>query len=244
MQVTNNAVELKRLGEAIQVSVRESSRAKVVSVRINHRGLELVVPRGASRDKAYQFLLQQELWIREKLADRNICLAAPTMTYKKIPLLGVAYDIRYSNVERECGVVKSNNVLTVYAPFASANDVLKQYLKVEALREIMSSLTSLAEEYKFKPYGKVVVRDVVSRWGSCSSRGNLSFNWRIIFTPREVFYYVVVHEFCHLKELNHGKKFWSWVAKLCPDYLSAISWLKKNSYHLHQYFSNVQGGSD
>jgi predicted metal-dependent hydrolase len=69
-------------------------------------------------------------------------------------------------------------------------------------------------------YTRVAVRNQRRRWGSCSSLGNLNFNYRLIFLPRHLCDYVIVHELCHLKELNHGPNFWAEVAKVLPEYLA------------------------
>jgi predicted metal-dependent hydrolase len=73
------------------------------------------------------------------------------------------------------------------------------------------------------------VRNQRSRWGSCSRRGTISLNWRLIQTPVSVRDYVILHELAHLKEMNHSKRFWREVARLCPDYKEAENWLKRHS---------------
>lgn len=77
-------------------------------------------------------------------------------------------------------------------------------------------------------YNKLTIRNQVSLWGSCSSKGNLSFNCLLLLTPPEVIDYVVVHELCHRKHMNHSKIFWSEVLKVLPNYKAAKKWLKDN----------------
>ena len=77
-------------------------------------------------------------------------------------------------------------------------------------------------------YGTVTIRSQRSRWGSCSGKGNLNFNCLLMLTPPEVVDYVVVHELCHRKELNHSPRFWAEVEKILPDYRTPRSWLKEN----------------
>ncbi len=76
-------------------------------------------------------------------------------------------------------------------------------------------------------YGRITIRNQVSRWGSCSAKGNLNFNCLLMLCPAEVMDYVVVHELCHLKEMNHSKKFWSEVSRFCPEYEQHKRWLKE-----------------
>ncbi len=77
-------------------------------------------------------------------------------------------------------------------------------------------------------YGRITIRSQRTRWGSCSAKGNLNFNCLLMLCPEEVRDYVVIHELCHRKELNHSPGFWAEVAKVCPDYTQHKSWLKEN----------------
>ena len=75
-------------------------------------------------------------------------------------------------------------------------------------------------------YGRITIRNQRTRWGSCSSKGNLNFNFLLVLVPAEVRDYVVVHELCHLKEMNHSKDFWNLVEGILPDYRTHRKWLK------------------
>ena len=84
-------------------------------------------------------------------------------------------------------------------------------------------------------HGRITIKDQRTCWGSCSARGNLNFNWRLILMPEEILDYVVVHELAHLKQLNHSPKFWSIVGEILPDYKVRRKWLKENGgYFIRQ----------
>ncbi len=81
-------------------------------------------------------------------------------------------------------------------------------------------------------YGRITIRNQKTRWGSCSSKGNLNFNCLLMKAPKEVLDYVVVHELAHRKEMNHSQRFWKEVEKICPDYKEHVRWLKENGHRL------------
>ena len=81
-------------------------------------------------------------------------------------------------------------------------------------------------------YGRITIRHQKTRWGSCSAKGNLNFNCLLMLAPPRVLDYVVVHELCHRKEMNHSAAFWTLVASFCPDYRQSQKWLKENGADL------------
>jgi len=100
--------------------------------------------------------------------------------------------------------------------------------KKAARKLVVQKLEHWNKFYDFT-WGRVAIRDQSSRWGSCSSRGNLNFNWKILHLPLELQDYLIVHELCHLENPNHSKKFWSTVAETLPDYKVHRKRLKKLS---------------
>jgi predicted metal-dependent hydrolase len=84
-------------------------------------------------------------------------------------------------------------------------------------------------------YTRISLRDQRSRWGSCSTTGTLSFNWRLVLAPHDVLDYVVVHEICHLVEMNHGPGFWALVSRRRPGYLEAKVWLDEHGWEILAY---------
>ena len=108
--------------------------------------------------------------------------------------------------------------------------------KVIALAEEALKVIPERVEYFAKvigvTYGKITIRNQKTRWGSCSSKGNLNFNCLLMLAPPEVLDYVVVHELCHRKQMNHSKAFWAEVEKVCPDYKAAKKWLKEEGSQL------------
>ena len=83
-------------------------------------------------------------------------------------------------------------------------------------------------------HGRVLIKSQRTLWGSCSAKGNLNFNWRLAFAPRQVLDYVVIHELAHLRELNHSKRFWAMVEKYCPDFRVNRRWLHDNQRAIYR----------
>ena len=103
--------------------------------------------------------------------------------------------------------------------------------KIKALADQALEIIPTRVEYFARiigvTYGNITIRNQKTRWGSCSSKGNLNFNCLLMLAPPEVLDYVVVHELCHRKQMNHSKAFWSEVEKVFPDYKKSIKWLKE-----------------
>lgn len=110
------------------------------------------------------------------------------------------------------------------------NDDIKE-LADKALAYIPGRVEYFAKQMGVT-YGRITIRNQKTRWGSCSSKGNLNFNCLLMLTPPEIIDYVVVHELCHRKEMNHSKSFWSEVEKVLPNYRESLRWLKEEGRHI------------
>jgi predicted metal-dependent hydrolase len=107
--------------------------------------------------------------------------------------------------------------------------------EVEARRAARELVTMVCEDEAQAlgvRWSRIEIRDQKSRWGSCSTRGTLSFNWRLVLAPYEVLDYVVVHELCHLREANHSRRFWKLVETRRPDWRRQRDWLHEHGPEL------------
>jgi len=104
-------------------------------------------------------------------------------------------------------------------------DSLRHWYNDHAAIRLKEKTNRFAKIIGVKPKS-VTVKDYKTRWGSCSSKGDVSFNWRIIMTPHQIIDYVVIHELCHLLEHNHSPKYWRLLERHIPDYLEKRDWLK------------------
>ena len=102
----------------------------------------------------------------------------------------------------------------------------------ERAKSVLAQRTAYFARQVGVTYGRITVRDQKTRWGSCSQTGNLNFNFRLILAPPEVLDYVVVHELCHRRQMNHSAQFWQEVAQVLPDSRKRKAWLTENGWRL------------
>ncbi len=139
------------------------------------------------------------------------------------PLLVVADGNPRPKVRLEDGRV------VVLVPRATTSEVtraIKEWYRSEASVVIKQSVWRMSRRLDLR-FDTIMIRSQKTRWGSCSSQGNLSFNFKLATAPQEVIDYVVLHELMHLKEPNHSKRFWRLVEQECPKYREYREWLKR-----------------
>ena len=226
------SVVINKLGDDIVVSVRHSSKAKRISIKIKNQKAELVLP-NKNIKQAYAFLVEKEEWVRKKLSiEPKILGLKPDI----MPYFGKDYILQHV-VSQSSKIQIDDDIIQIYSTIDTKERILLQFFKNNLLIEIAKITNNLSNKENVL-FSKIKISNNKRSWGSCSSHGILSFNWRLVFAPHEVLYYVVVHEMCHLLEMNHSERFWSLVSNLCPDYKMHKLWLKENGMRLHQYLKN------
>lgn len=125
-----------------------------------------------------------------------------------------------------------NNKLNGNAQLNEARNQIKDWMIAKA-GELLRERTAYYGKLIGVEYNNVRIKDTKTRWGSCSSKKNLNFSFRIIMAPERVMDYVVIHELCHLRHMNHKAEFWNLVAQHIPDYEEQKAWLKFNGLKLH-----------
>lgn len=228
-KLSSDFITLDKLGHDIKIPVRYSSKAKRISIRVNHNGAELILP-NKHYDLGYKFLLSKEGWVRKKL--QNV-IKLESIDAKTIPIFGEIYSLQ--NIEANyCKVIINNDLIEIYSNNSNDKSVLIKFLQDKLLLEITKLVDFFSAKYNLA-FSKIRIMNNKNKWGSCSSKGVLSFNWRLVFASKDILEYLVVHEMCHIIEMNHSVRFWNLVEKLYPNYKLAKLWLKKNSVRLHQY---------
>ena len=215
----------------VEITLRRSARARRVSLRVS--GLDgkvtLSMPQRMKTAEALAFAEEKADWIRRHLAKQVDHIA---------PRIGATVMLRGQEIPIIAGAVRraqlKDGALWVPAAPEMAASRVKAFLKLAARADLLAACERYAAALG-RPYGQVTLRDTRSRWGSCSSSGNLMFSWRLIMAPVEVLDYVAAHEVAHLSEMNHSSAFWAEVERIYPDYGPPRQWLRENGQLLHRY---------
>lgn len=214
----------------LDVILRRSARARRYSLRISQLDgrVTLTVPAGASVAEGLTFLRQREDWIRGHLARRPE--DQPVRVGATVSFRGQALPV----VEGAGRIARlTGDALAVPGPAGRVPAQVMAFLKSRARDELATAADRHAAALG-RPYGRISLRDTRSRWGSCSSRGDLMFSWRLIMAPPQVLDYVAAHEVAHLAQMNHSPAFWAVVGRLMPGYDAPRAWLRANGAALHR----------
>jgi predicted metal-dependent hydrolase len=216
------ALELKVSPRATRLTLRVDAARDVVQV---------IVPRGVGEAEAARFVARHADWVRARLA-----AMPPRRAFEPgvhVPVLGVDHEIRHDPAHRG-GTRRRDGAIVVGGQPEFLARRVRDFLAAEARAELGARSREKAAQLGAK-VAAVTVRDTRSRWGSCATGGRLSYSWRLILAPEWVLDYVVAHEVCHLREMNHSVRFWRLVSTLVADVEAPRAWLKENGSRLLRY---------
>lgn len=224
-------------GQTVPYLIRFSTRAHRYRLVISQSGLEIVLPEGTAVSLVPGFLQSHSEWILhhiarlEKLRTKTRQQQLPTGV---VLLEGIPYNTQIveSGKSRPLLVIDpSAKKILLQIPVGKSRQAvpyLEALLQKQARITLKKITRSRSDQMGLHP-AQVTIRDQRTRWGSCSSKGTISLNWRLIMAPPTVLDYVIVHELCHLVEHNHSKRFWQLVAQNCSEFKKMRLWLKNNS---------------
>ncbi len=235
-------VQLLRVdGIPALVEVRRHPTARRLTLRVSHtaRAVMLTIPRYTDFREADQFLAKNREWVIARL--EGVPEPVAFRDGAIIPLRGVDHVVCFAGPQR------GRSVVSIDAPAADglprlivngdpehAPRRLRDWLLSEARRDLADRCDHHTAKLGLK-LRRITVRDQKSRWGSCSSDGQLSFSWRLILAPPLVLDYVAAHEVAHLAEMNHGPRFWKLVKTAMPRLEEAKLWLRTKGMNLYRY---------
>lgn len=221
-------VEALQVGaHAVPLRLVRHPRARRYVLRLLPDGTARVtIPRSGSVGAARRFAEQQQDWLARALQRQATRPSEPKQwgVGSTILLRGEPHVITAAGP----GVTVGGETIAGRCDSEDWRPVIERHLRQLATQELPPRLWELAQLHALA-VTRVTVRNQRSRWGSCSRRGTISLNWRLIQTPPFVRDYILLHELMHLRQMNHSARFWAEVARVCPDYLAAERWLKQHA---------------
>ena len=223
--------------EVYLVRVRRHRQARRYTLRIHSATREVVLtmpPRGSLKE-ARAFAQKHGAWIAARLT--RLPEPAPFMHGIVLPLRGIDHRIVHRRESRGTVWIEDagdERSLCVAGEEPHLARRIHDFLKREAKRDLEAA-SRLAAERLGVAIKRVSIRDQSSRWGSCSTAGVLSYSWRLILAPPFVLDYLAAHEVAHLLEMNHSRRFWRLVERICPHVTRAKTWLDVHGSNLHRY---------
>lgn len=224
-------------GRLVVLKIEKKTR-KSISIKITEVGEVLVsAPLYISNERIKELIKSKSKWIIEKLdlMENNKAKQGPI---ESVMFLGRVYKVHIYEVQ-ESGIRVSLTEEELQVRISKEFKCKEAYVK-EAIVVWYKKQAALIYKEKTDQYSKILkvfpnkitIKEQKTRWGSCSSRGNLNFNWKVVMAPDEIINYLVVHELCHMLQMNHSKDFWDLVESVLPDYRVYREWLKVNGSKL------------
>ena len=205
--------------------IRRSDRARRVRVSVHPTGdVEVVLPRRSPASAAPAAVAELRPWIERRLRESAAVRAAIAARGATLPYLGGQLELTPERGRTRAH--RSGERLLVPDDPARAPAAIERWYRRAAAREIAPRLDAAAQALG-ATYTTLSIRGQRTRWGSCSSAGALSFNWRLLLAPAAVLDYVVWHEACHLRVMDHSAGFWALVGRHCPGYEEQRRWLRR-----------------
>lgn len=228
---------LRVAGRELAVEVRESARARRLTIKVAPgRSPEVVVPVGTRGREIEALLRRNRDWIERKIeelrraaADERLGLSRPGVVW----VHGRALPIVHLPGGRPLASLR-DGTLRVRGSHGDAPAAIERWYRREARGRLELICAREAAALGVQPQ-RISVRDQRTRWGSCSPSGSLSFSWRLLLAPVEVLDYVAVHELCHLRELNHSPAFWALLDEARPGWPAQAAWLKEHAIEIGGY---------
>lgn len=228
-----------------EVKVIRSARRKTAAIKVDLDGVSVRVPQDLPAERIQKLIAGKVDWVEKKLdvaEQKRRGIEAQAM---QSATLGAGSPILLQGSRRrlelqsasEVSIAETSAQLRVQGPGDLIRDpdqlraLIEQWLYARAVEELQLSINVYKQKVGVSP-SQIQIKDYRARWGSCKPDGSIQLNWRLIHAPIYVMDYVVIHELCHLLEMNHSQRFWSAVERIDPQYRMKREWLKDNGWRL------------
>lgn len=232
ISLTNKSPEQTSANVPVYVRERKGSTRITMSFSTKERHVVVSAPKRTTKTFLRDFITKHQGWIEKQVAKHG------AVAKEFAPGVIVLYKGKPHTLTHE----ESNKVLVkpdgdsffVRAATTRIDTHVRRWLLKQTMEACNVASLQFAKALNVT-VAKISVKSMHTRWGSCSSSGNLNYNWRLILAPEEILTYVCAHEVAHRVHMNHSKAFWDTVAKVCPNYEKARTWLKKNGSSLYAF---------
>ena len=209
------------------------SARKTLSVSVDCFGrITVRAPKRCSDERIFAFLEEKQDWILQKKAKTvgaGKRLPPEDINGFTFMLFGLEHTISLADGR---SIVYDREKKTITLPKKNPKTRLIKWLK-ETAKYVFLEMTEQKSREMGARYVSVAVTSAKSRWGSCNSKDELRYSFRLLYAPKAIVEYVIVHELAHTKHKNHSQRFWQEVAKYLPDYKARRNWLKAHAYLMH-----------
>ena len=217
----------------ISYQLQRNRRTHSIKIKVVPPGEVIVVaPADCPLRFIESFLEKQQVWIEKSVA--KVQAQRRPSDDKRIDIFGKSYQKVIGDMTQPIGVhvTQEDIIITpVTHNAASVSKSVTQFLKSTAEKYIVPRTHQLAKTMGIS-FANISLKAQKTRWGSCSSQGNLNFNWRLVHCPPEVIDYVIIHELAHRREMNHSSAFWALVAQYDPEHKKHRGWLRRQGMEL------------
>jgi predicted metal-dependent hydrolase len=214
-------------GRAVSLVMVRHPRARRYLLRLRPDGtVRVTMPRRGSMAHAKEFVRQHISWLEQQLAKQSALPQASNTWTSGTEIYFRGEKVRIETASE--GIIRFATERLTAKDGSDVRPTIEKHLRQLATKELPTRVIELAELHGIS-VERVTVRNQRTRWGSCSRRGTISLNWRLIQTPENVRDYIILHELAHRRQMNHSQKFWEEVARLFPGYREAENWLKAHA---------------
>lgn len=221
-----------------KIEIIFSKKRKTVSIQVNPHGIKVRSSYWLTKYEIKQFLLKNELWIKQKVNEQKskVKTKLDLIDNQEMLLGGKRFILKVTSDIIPKPKIENNHLYLSNHPdivksFGTPRKQIHIIIKEYAYNLLLEKTKSFSLIMSVNPIS-IKIKDYRSRWGSCSFKGDISYNWKIIFAPIEVIEYLIIHELSHLIFFNHSKEFWLKVEEFQPNFKNYRKWLKNNSYKL------------
>jgi len=219
----------------MNIVIKKTKRKKTISIQIKNGLIDVRAPQHIAQVEIDSFIQKKMSWIKKKVDTQNKIIAPKRKKFlnnEYFLFMGKECKLNITVLKNKKNCIDDSNIQIIMKEKDINNKskvkiALEKTYRKYALKILTEKTMFIASSINVEPE-KIKVRSYKGRWGTCSYKKDISFNWKLIMAPEKIIEYVIVHELCHLIHFNHSKNFWESVENILPDYKLRKDWLRTN----------------